>query len=134
METYNPSTLLDEIQGLREEVRQVADFIKELKREYSVLEEKIELNSSDVMRLLGISKASLARWRDANAVPYRYVSCNHVLYPFKGLYIAVKSGRATFKGFYCCPIKVRKGIPMGLNRRIEAVELSDFAFQAPLVK
>ena len=94
METYNPSTLLDEIQGLREEVRQVADFIKELKREYSVLEEKIELNSSDVMRLLGISKASLARWRDANAVPYRYVSCNHVLYPFKGLYIAVKSGRA----------------------------------------
>ena len=99
MGTYNPSTLLDEIQGLREEVRQVADFIKELKREYSVLEEKIELNSSDVMRLLGISKASLARWRDANAVPYRYVSCNHVLYPFKGLYIAVKSGRATFKGF-----------------------------------
>ena len=99
METYNPCTLLDEIQGLREEVRQVADFIKELKREYSVLEEKIELNSSDVMRLLGISKASLARWRDANAVPYRYVSCNHVLYPFKGLYIAVKSGRATFKGF-----------------------------------
>lgn len=99
METYTPSTLLDEIQGLREEVRQVADFIKELKREYSVLEEKIELNSSDVMRLLGISKASLARWRDANAVPYRYVSCNHVLYPFKGLYIAVKSGRATFKGF-----------------------------------
>lgn len=99
METYKPSTLLDEIQGLREEVRQVADFIKELKREYSVLEEKIELNSSDVMRLLGISKASLARWRDANAVPYRYVSCNHVLYPFKGLYIAVKSGRATFKGF-----------------------------------
>ena len=99
METYNPSTLLYEIQGLREEVRQVADFIKELKREYSVLEEKIELNSSDVMRLLGISKASLARWRDANAVPYRYVSCNHVLYPFKGLYIAVKSGRATFKGF-----------------------------------
>lgn len=99
MKTYNPSTLLDEIQGLREEVRQVADFIKELKREYSVLEEKIELNSSDVMRLLGISKASLARWRDANAVPYRYVSCNHVLYPFKGLYIAVKSGRATFKGF-----------------------------------
>ena len=99
METYNSSTLLDEIQGLREEVRQVAGFIKELKREYSVLEEKIELNSSDVMRLLGISKASLARWRDANAVPYRYVSCNHVLYPFKGLYIAVKSGRATFKGF-----------------------------------
>lgn len=109
METYNPSTLLDEIQGLREEVRQVADFIKELKREYSVLEEKIELNSSDVMRLLGISKASLARWRDANAVPYRYVSCNHVLYPFKGLYIAVKSGRATFKGRSIATVECLQG-------------------------
>ena len=32
---------------------------------------------------------------------------------------------------YCCPIKVRKGIPRGLNRRIEAVELSIFDFQAP---
>ena len=35
--------------------------------------------------------------------------------------------------FYCCPIKVRKGIPRGLNCRIEADELSDFDFQAPLL-
>jgi hypothetical protein len=99
METYNGGTLLDEVRALREEVRQVSEFIMELKRDYYVLEERIELNTTDVLRLLGISKASLARWRDANAVPFRYVSCNHVLYPFKGLYIAVKSGRATFKGF-----------------------------------
>ncbi len=95
----NPNTLFEEIRALREEVHQVAGFIMELKRDYGVLEEKIELNSSDVLRLLGISKASLARWRESNAIPYRYVSCNHVLYPFKGLYIAVKSGRASFKGF-----------------------------------
>ena len=25
--------------------------------------------------------------------------CNHVVYPFKGLYLSVKTGRATFKGF-----------------------------------
>lgn len=95
----NSNTLFEEIRALREEVHQVAGFIMELKRNYGVLEEQIELNSSDVLRLLGISKASLARWRESNAVPYRYVSCNHVLYPFKGLYIAVKSGRASFKGF-----------------------------------
>lgn len=29
----------------------------------------------------------------------RYVSSNHVVYPFKGLYLSVKTGRATFKGF-----------------------------------
>ena len=32
-------------------------------------------------------------------IPYRYLSSNHVVYPFKGLYLAIKTGRATFKGF-----------------------------------
>lgn len=91
--------LAAEIRSLREELKQVARFTLELKRDYSVLEDKIELGTSDVLRLLGISKASLARWRESNSVPYRYVSSNHVVYPFKGLYIAIKTGRATFKGF-----------------------------------
>ncbi len=91
--------LLNELRTLREELRQVADFIRELKCDYYLLEEKIELSTGDVLRLLGISKASLARWRESNSVPYRYVSCNHVVYPFKGLYIAIKTGRASFKGF-----------------------------------
>lgn len=95
----NSRVFLEEVRALREEIRQVAGFILELKRDYSVLEDKIELNSSDVLRLLGISKASLARWRETNVVPYRYLSSNHVVYPFKGLYLAIKTGRATFKGF-----------------------------------
>lgn len=99
MENHETNPLLYELRTLREEFRQVADFIKELKRDYSLLEENIELSTGDVLRLLGISKASLARWRESNSVPYRYVSCNHVVYPFKGLYIAIKTGRATFKGF-----------------------------------
>uniref|UniRef100_A0AB33IY99 DNA-binding protein n=1 Tax=Prevotella sp. GTC17254 TaxID=3236794 RepID=A0AB33IY99_9BACT len=99
MENHEMNPLLYELRTLREELRQVADFIKELKRDYSLLEEKIELSTGDVLRLLGISKASLARWRESNSVPYRYVSSNHVVYPFKGLYIAIKTGRATFKGF-----------------------------------
>ena len=99
METYDTLNLAIEIRSLREELRQVARFILELKRDYAVLEDKIELGTSDVLRLLGISKSSLARWRESNSVPYRYVSSNHVVYPFKGLYIAIKTGRATFKGF-----------------------------------
>ena len=99
METYDTLNLAIEIRSLREELKQVARFILELKRDYAVLEDKIELGTSDVLRLLGISKASLARWRESNSVPYRYVSSNHVVYPFKGLYIAIKTGRATFKGF-----------------------------------
>lgn len=99
MSKHEQPNLLEEVRALREEIRQVAWFILELKRDYSVLEDKIELNSSDVLRLLGISKASLARWREAHAIPYRYLSSNHVVYPFKGLYLAIKTGRATFKGF-----------------------------------
>ena len=96
----NESTsIFDELRSIHEELRDVASFIHELKNDYEVLEDKIELSTIDVLRLLGISKASLARWRDANLVPYRYISSNHIVYPFKGLYLAVKTGRATFKGF-----------------------------------
>lgn len=99
MNSTSNNTLIEEVRALRADIKQVAGFILELRRGYSVLEDKIELNSSDVLRLLGISKASLARWREANAIPYRYISSNHVVYPFKGLYLAIKTGRASFKGF-----------------------------------
>lgn len=99
MEKNDTISLMDELHAIHEDVRLVASFIKELKQDYSILDEKIELSTTDVLHLLGISKASLSRWRDSHAVPYRYVASNHVVYPFKGLYIAIKSGRATFKGF-----------------------------------
>lgn len=93
------NTVIAELRSLRNDMERIASFIVEMRRDYSVLEDKMELSSSDVIRLLGISRASLARWRDTNAIPFRYISCNHVAYPFKGLYVAVKSGRASFKGF-----------------------------------
>lgn len=99
MEIHDTKSLFEEVKAMRDEIRQISHFIIELKHDYSILEDKIELNTSDVLRLLGISKASLARWRDARVVPFRYISCNHVVYPFKGLYIAIKTGRANFKGF-----------------------------------
>lgn len=92
-------TVIAELRSLRNDMERIAGIIVEMRRDYSVLEDKMELSSSDVIRLLGISRASLARWRDTNAIPFRYISCNHVAYPFKGLYVAVKSGRASFKGF-----------------------------------
>lgn len=94
-----PASLWEDIHSLKESMVRITGFILELKRDYAVLEKKIELNSSDILRLLGISKASLARWRNSKVIPYRYVSCNHMVYPFKGLNIAIKTGRASFKGF-----------------------------------
>ena len=63
-----PSALLEEIHSLKENMERITGFILELKQDYAVLEEKIELNSSDVLRLLGISRASLARWRDSKVI------------------------------------------------------------------
>lgn len=68
------NNLNNESTSIYEELRDVASFIHELKNDYEVLEDKIELSTMDILRLLGISKASLARWRDANLVPYRYIS------------------------------------------------------------
>ena len=71
IENHETRSLMNELQTLREEFRQIACFIRELKRDYSVLEEKIELSTSDVLHLLGISKASLARWRALSFCKYR---------------------------------------------------------------
>lgn len=54
MENHETHSLMNELQTLREEFRQIACFIRELKRDYSVLEEKIELSTADVLHLLGI--------------------------------------------------------------------------------
>lgn len=50
---------MNELQTLREEFRQIACFIRELKRDYSVLEEKIELSTADVLHLLVYRKLHL---------------------------------------------------------------------------
>lgn len=59
----------------------------------------MELSSAEIMRFVGISRAELGRWRANKVIPFRYISANHVAYPFKGVYAAIKSGRATFRGF-----------------------------------
>lgn len=59
----------------------------------------IELGSKDVMTMLGISASTLTRWRSDKKVKFRYLSSNHVVYLFSDLYEAIKSGKATCKGF-----------------------------------
>ncbi len=95
----NNAYLLQEIRQIHQELSTVIRFISELRQDYRVLEDKIELSSKDVMRLVGISKSTLSRWRVDNVISFRYVSYNQVVYSFKDLYIAIKTGRASFRGF-----------------------------------
>lgn len=71
MEHHETLSLINELQALREEFRQIACFIRELKRDYSVLDEKIELSSADVLHLLGIELDSLHLASDAFDIPSR---------------------------------------------------------------
>lgn len=65
----------------------------------ALMNNRIELGSKDVMTMLGISASTLTRWRSDKKVKFRYLSSNHVVYLFSDLYEAIKSGKATCKGF-----------------------------------
>ncbi len=99
MKNENNETLLAEVRQMHQELLTAISFISELRQDYRVLEDKIELSSKDVMRLVGISKSTLSRWRIDNVISFRYISYNQVVYSFKDLYIAIKTGRASFRGF-----------------------------------
>lgn len=47
-EIYSNEHLLPELHSLKESMNRIADFILEMKQDYSVLDEKIELNSAGV--------------------------------------------------------------------------------------
>lgn len=83
---------------LDERTSKVEALIAEYHKTYAQVDE-MELSSAEIMRFVGISRAELGRWRANNVIPFRYISANHVAYPFKGVYAAIKSGRATFRGF-----------------------------------
>ncbi len=99
MKNENDEKLLAEVRQMHQELLTAIRFISELRQDYRVLEDKIELSSKDVMRLVGISKSTLSRWRINNVISFRYISYNQVVYSFKDLYIAIKTGRASFRGF-----------------------------------
>lgn len=83
---------------LDERTSKVEAMIEEQSKIYAQTDD-MELSSAEIMRFVGISRAELGRWRANNVIPFRYISANHVAYPFKGVYAAIKSGRATFRGF-----------------------------------
>lgn len=83
---------------LDERTSKVEALMEEYHKAYVQMDD-MELSSAEIIRFVGISRAELGRWRANNVIPFRYISANHVAYPFKGVYAAIKSGRATFRGF-----------------------------------
>lgn len=83
---------------LDERTSKVETLVQTYHKTYAQVDD-MELSSAEIMRFVGISRAELGRWRANQVIPFRYISANHVAYPYKGVYAAIKSGRATFRGF-----------------------------------
>lgn len=88
----------DILSKLDERTSKIEVLIQEYHKTYAQVDD-MELSSAEIIRFVGISRAELGRWRANNVIPFRYISSNHVAYPFRGVYAAIKSGRATFRGF-----------------------------------
>lgn len=96
--TFLLKSIHEILSRLDERTSKVEAMMEEHGRIYAQADD-MELSSAEIMRFVGISRAELGRWRANNVIPFRYISVNHVAYPFKGVYAAIKSGRATFRGF-----------------------------------
>lgn len=97
-ETSYIQSIHEILSRLDERTSKVEAMIENQSKIYAQTDD-MELSSAEIMRFVGISRAELGRWRANNVIPFRYISANHVAYPFKGVYAAIKSGRATFRGF-----------------------------------
>lgn len=75
------------------------DELAPMEDAFVIDENDTELGTRDVLRILEISNSTLSRWRSQGVVQFRYLSSNHVAYLYSKLYNAVKSGKATCKGF-----------------------------------
>lgn len=87
---------LKDIQGVLSEIH---GFMRDLKKDYSPVDESISLDSSMLAMLLNVSPTTVYRWRARNELPYTILSSGACAYRFDEVYVAVKCGRLRARGF-----------------------------------
>ena len=75
-------------------------MLREFKKRGELLHEADDatLSTNDLIDVLGISKPTLNRLRQRRTIPFRYISANQVVYPYRDLVREIMMGRITFKG------------------------------------
>ncbi len=79
-------------QELKEKIENIERYVKSTTDLFTELDEKMELTSREIKDILHVSKSTLYRWRKDKIIPYRYEDSGNVLYSFKGLVLAIKTG------------------------------------------
>ena len=79
---------------------QFSEMLREFKKRGELLHEADDatLSTNDLIDVLGVSKATLNRLRQRRTIPFRYISANQVVYPYRELVREILMGRITFKG------------------------------------
>ena len=79
---------------------QFAEMLREFRKRGELLHEADDatLTTNDLIDVLGVSKATLNRLRQRRLIPFRYISANQVVYPYRELVKEIMMGRITFKG------------------------------------
>lgn len=79
---------------------QFSEMLREFKKREELLHEADDatLSTNDLIDVLGISKPTLNRLRQRRTIPFRYISANQVVYPYRDLVREIMMGRITFKG------------------------------------
>lgn len=79
---------------------QFSEMLREFKKRGELLHEADDatLSTNDLIDVLGQSKATLNRLRQRRTIPFRYISANQVVYPYRELVREIMMGRITFKG------------------------------------
>lgn len=79
---------------------QFAEMLREFRKRGEHLHEADDatLSTNDLIDVLGVSKATLNRLRQRRSIPFRYISANQVVYPYRELVKEIMMGRITFKG------------------------------------
>ena len=79
---------------------QFAEMLREFRKRGELMHEADDatLSTNDLVDVLGVSKATLNRLRQRRTIPFRYISANQVVYPYRDLVKEIMMGRITFKG------------------------------------
>lgn len=91
-------TLESEVfQKLVAKLTDIENYVKRTTDLFIELEEHLELTSREIMDTLQVSKSTLYRWRQDRIIPFHYDDSGNVLYSFKGLVLAIKSGQLNLR-------------------------------------
>lgn len=102
MENYeneNNANLAEIAVDILARLNEIAEMLKNKHAEKDVIVENFLLDRDQVLKILGVSVSTLARWRMNNQIPYKLQKNGTTVYVFRELLESLKRGDFAARGF-----------------------------------